>query len=121
VVSVDGSPGSAAPLRWTSGVARATGAEVIAVLVIEPPEYDIRPLGLPRAVLNEADWREAIRGELDGTWCEPLVEAGVRQRTRVEEGRAGPRLAAIARQEHADLLATGRRGLAGSPSWSRAA
>jgi len=113
VVGIDGSPGSAAALRWATGVARATGAEVIAVHVIEPPEYDIRPLGLPRAILNEANWRHAIQDELEGTWCEPLVEAGVRHRTRVEEGRAGPCLAATAGQEHANLVVTGRRGLSG--------
>jgi nucleotide-binding universal stress UspA family protein len=113
VVGIDGSPGSAAALRWATGVARAAGAEVIAVHVIEPPEYDIPPLGLPRALINEADWREAIQGELEGTWCEPMAEAGVRHRMRVEEGHACPCLAAIARHEHAGLVVTGRCGLSG--------
>lgn len=40
-----------------------------------------------------------------------MVRAGVPHRTRIEEGRAGPCLADIARQEQADLVVTGRRGL----------
>jgi nucleotide-binding universal stress UspA family protein len=111
LVGIDGSAGSAAALRWATRLALATGAEVRAVHVIEPTRYDLRPLGLPPAILNEADWREEIMAELKGTWCEPLVEAGVRHRTRIEEGRAGPCLTGIARQEHADLVVTGRRGL----------
>lgn len=111
VVGIDGSDGSAAALRWATRLAQASGAELLVVHVIEPPAYDIRPLGLPRAVLNEADWRECIREEIDGVWCEPLVEAGVPHRTRVEAGRAGPCLVAIAGQERADLVVTGRRGL----------
>lgn len=42
-----------------------------------------------------------------------VVEAGVRHRVQVEEGRAGPCLAAIARSENADMIVTGRRGLTG--------
>lgn len=113
LVGVDGSEGSAAALRWATRLAAATGAEVVVVHVIEPPDYDLRPLGLPRAILNETDWRDAIAGELEGAWCEPLVHAGVRHRALIEEGRAGPCLAALAAQEHADLLVTGRRGLSG--------
>lgn len=113
MVGVDGSEGSAAALRWATRLALAADAEVLVVHVIEPSTYDVRPLGLPRAVLNEGDWREAIRDELEGSWCEPLVEAGVRHRIRIEEGRAGPGLVEIAGQEEADLVVTGRRGLSG--------
>jgi nucleotide-binding universal stress UspA family protein len=111
VVGVDGSDGSAAALRWVSRLAVALDAELIVVHVIEPASYDTGSLGLPRAVLNEADWRQAIHDELEGTWCTPLTEAGVRHRTRVEEGHAGPRLVAVAAEEHAGLVVTGRRGL----------
>lgn len=113
VVGIDGSAGSAAALRWATRLALATDAEVFAIHVIEPPRYDIRSLGLPNTVLNEANWRETIRTELEATWCRPLVEAGVRDRVQVEEGRAGPCMAAIARRENADLIVTGRRGLTG--------
>jgi nucleotide-binding universal stress UspA family protein len=87
VVGIDGSPGSAAAVRRATGVPRATGAEVIAVHLIEPPDVDIRPLGLPRAILNEADWRKAIQDELEGTWC-----AVGEQRQGGRRGRGGPRL-----------------------------
>jgi nucleotide-binding universal stress UspA family protein len=113
LVGVDGSEGSCAALSWASRLAEAAGAEVVVVHVIEPPEYDLRALGLPRAILNEADWREAVRKEMEGTWCRALVASGVRHRTRIEEGRPGPLLAAIAHEEHADLLVTGSRGLRG--------
>jgi nucleotide-binding universal stress UspA family protein len=113
LVGVDGSEGSAAALRWACRLALAAGAEVVAVHVLDPSTEDVRPLGLPRAVLNEADWREPVQAELEGTWCAPLARAGVRHRTRVEEGKAGPCLAALAREEHADLLVTGHRGLSG--------
>ena len=83
------------------------------VHVVEPASYDAGPLGLPRAALNEAEWRETIHDELEGTWCAPLTGAGVRHRTRVEEGWPGPRLVAVAADEQAGLLVTGRRGLTG--------
>lgn len=113
LVGVDGSAGSAAALRWAARLALAAGAEVVAVHVLDPATEDVRPLGLPRAILNEADWRDAIQGELEATWCEPLARAGVRHRTRVEQGQPGPCLAELASQEHADLLVTGQRGLSG--------
>ena len=113
VVGIDGSAGSAAALSWATRLALATDAEVLAVHVIEPPRYNFSSIGPPRTVLNEANWREAIRTELQATWCRPLVEAGAHHRVQVEEGRAGPCLAAIARRESADLIVTGRRGLTG--------
>jgi nucleotide-binding universal stress UspA family protein len=111
LVGVDGSEGSAAAVRWAARLACATGAEVLAVHVMDPSERDVRALGLPRTILNEEDWRDAVREELEATWCAPLVSAGVRHRTRVEEGQPGPVLAEVAGQEHADLVVTGRRGL----------
>lgn len=108
VVGIDGSEASAAALRWAARLAAATGAEVLVVHVVEPPAFDVRPLGLPRAILNETGWREALAAEMEGTWCEPLVRAGVRHRIRVEEGPAGRCLAEVAGQEHAGLVVTGR-------------
>ena len=116
VVGIDGSPASAAALRWATGLARARDAEIVLVHVIEPITADVPPLGLPRAVFNEADWRSAIEGELEGAWCQPLAATPVRHRVRVEDGRPGPRIVDIAREEHADLIAigsSGRSGLAG--------
>jgi nucleotide-binding universal stress UspA family protein len=112
VVGMDGSEGSAAALRWAARLALPENAEVVVVHVLEP-ESHAGPLGLPRAVLYDADWREAVRDELEGAWCAPLREAGVRHRTRAEWGYAGPCLTEVAAEEHADLLVTGRRGLGG--------
>jgi len=113
VVGVDGSEGSAAALRWAARLALAEDAELVVVHVLEPSSYDAGTLGLPRAVLNEADWRETIHDELEGTWCAPLHEAGIRHRTRVEEGHAGPGLVAVAAEEHAGLVVTGQRDVSG--------
>jgi nucleotide-binding universal stress UspA family protein len=112
VVGVDGSEGADAALRWASRLALATDAEVVVVHVVDPSTYEVRPLGLPRPVLNEADWRDEIRAELEGVWCGPLRNAGVRHRVRVEEGHhPGHCLVDLAEQECADMLVTGHRGL----------
>ena len=113
VVGVDGSDESAAALGWASHLALALDAELIVVHVVEPASYRAGTLGLPRAVLDEAGWRQTIHDELEGTWCAPLTEAGVRHRTRVEVGNAGPRLVAVAAEDHAGLVVIGRRGLNG--------
>src|SRR5262249_7302550 len=70
VVGLDGSEVAAAALCWAARLAAATGAEIVVVHVVEPPAHDARPLHLPRAVLNEADWREALAAEVEGAWCE---------------------------------------------------
>lgn len=111
VVGVDGSEGSAAALRWAGRLALAAGGEVVATHVTLSTNDGYRPPGLPRVALNESDWRELVAGELEGNWCKELVEAGVPHRTRIEDGRAGPLLTAIAGEERADLLVTGRRAL----------
>lgn len=107
LVGIDGSEGAAAALSWATRVAVATGAEVLVVHVIERATDDVRPLGSRR----QCSTRAIGATELEATWCEPLVAAGVRHRTLIESGRAGPRLVEIARHERADLVVTGRRGL----------
>jgi nucleotide-binding universal stress UspA family protein len=113
MVGVDGSDGASAALRWAGELASATAAEVLAVHVVEPPARDIRPLGLPRAVLFEADWREALAAEVEGLWCGPLLQAGVDHRVLVVEGSAGPCLTDLATREHADLVVIGRTHVTG--------
>jgi nucleotide-binding universal stress UspA family protein len=110
VVGLDGSPAGAAALCWASGLAAASDAEVVVVHVVEPPPCDARPLNLPRAILNEENWREALAVEVEGAWCGQLTSSGVRHRVRVVEGSAGARLAALAAEEGAVLLVAGRGG-----------
>jgi nucleotide-binding universal stress UspA family protein len=113
LVGVDGSEGGAAALQWATRLAMTTGDEIVVVHAVEPPAYDVRPLGLPRAVLNEVNWREALLAEVEGVWCEPLAAAGVDHRVRIAEGRAGPCLSDAAVQEHAGLVVTGRSAVTG--------
>ncbi|HXM53853.1 MAG TPA: universal stress protein [Candidatus Dormibacteraeota bacterium] len=112
VVGLDGSPDGDAALRWAARLAAASGGEVVVVHAVEPPPDDVRPLNLPRAILNEENWCEALTAEVEGAWCARLSEAGVRHRVRVVVGRAGPRLVEIAAEEHADLIVAGRGGQA---------
>jgi len=113
LVGVDGSDGAGAALRWACRLATVTGAEVLAVHVVEPPAHDVRPLGLSRAVLNEANWSEALAAEVEGVWCGPLLEAEVDHRVLVVEGRAGQCLTDIAAREKADVVVIGRSHVTG--------
>ncbi len=107
VVGVDGSPGSAAAVRWCADIADASGAEVTAVCALDPhlrwtPDED------------PAGWRATAAGAISGEWTAPLRGAGAVVRTRIIEGKH-PRLALedAATDDDASLLVVGTRGLGG--------
>jgi nucleotide-binding universal stress UspA family protein len=78
VVGADGSEGSAHALRWCADVARATGAEVIAVYAFEPMvEWVLES--------DPRSWRPEAERELQDDWLAPLHEAGVTVRARIVE------------------------------------
>lgn len=120
VVAVDGSEGSTEALRWTARLASMTGSEVIAVHALERPAYAggyvpwmfgmaSSPEGWNEEWLR---WADRVRRQLTDEWCEPLRRAGVAFRADVILGGVGELLASI-RDQRADLLIVGRRGLGG--------
>jgi nucleotide-binding universal stress UspA family protein len=108
VVGVDGSPSSAATLRWAIHQAKLTGSEVEAVIVWRmPAAYGIAPVA-PGAV----DWERDAEELLDKALAEFIaVEPDVIIHPTVVQGLAGPELVHIARG--AELLVVGSRGHSG--------
>lgn len=119
-VAVDGSEGAAEALAWAARFASATGAEVTAVHALEHPAYAggyapwmfgmaSSPSGWDQEWRN---WADQIRQRLTDDWCRPLTRAGVAFRAEVILGGVGELLSYV-REERADLLVVGRRGLGG--------
>lgn len=110
VVGVDGSAGSARAAGWAAALARATGAEVVAV----------HALGLLTRTAGGAPessqaHRADIAARLAGEWCQPLAAAGVAHRAVVADGNPVLGLLAEAEREGADLVVVGRRGSGALP------
>ena len=116
LVGLDGSEGSVRALHWAIDLARAAGAEILAVHAFELP-YPIisSPAGVPvGTVAGEVELEQALRESVERAfateWSAPLEDAGVRYRRLFEEGSAGEVLLDVARRERASVLVTGRRG-----------
>ena len=114
LVGLDGSSGSARALGWAIQLAKPLDAEIIAVYVLEMLSpaavgYGLAPIELPD------NWLDDLRQRLENEWSAPLKQAGIRYRTVFETGSRGPAatLIAVAKDEHADLIVTGSRGLGG--------
>jgi nucleotide-binding universal stress UspA family protein len=112
LVGLDGSTGSARALAWAIELAKALGAEIMAVHVAELLTPSALGLGLAPIDLP-ADWVEDLRSRFENEWSAPLKQAGVHYRTVFETGAPAPTLIAIAREQHPDLIVTGSRGLGG--------
>jgi nucleotide-binding universal stress UspA family protein len=102
VVGVDGSPGSAAAIRFTRSLVTRPEQEIVAVHV-----------HLPRAVAGrsvpEGTWRaEAQRQSRE--WIEPLTTTGVDCDLVVEEGQPARVLSAITWARVAGTVVVGARG-----------
>ena len=93
---------------WT---ARPALRERSAVELLSPTAvgYGLAPIELPD------NWLDDLRQRLENEWSAPLKQAGIRYRTVFETGSRGPAatLIAVAKDEHADLIVTGSRGLGG--------
>jgi nucleotide-binding universal stress UspA family protein len=111
VVGVEGSESSAAALKWTARLAKALGAQVIAVHAVDVPAYYPEPYGIP--VQFDTEWRAAIQSEFETKWTKPLKAAAIRYRTVLEDGRAASVITEVADRENADMLVVGRRGRSG--------
>jgi nucleotide-binding universal stress UspA family protein len=107
LVGVDGSAAGFAAIRWSAGIAVATGSKFTAVHAFRRPYAEIGVEDLDR-MLEE---RHAIVDR----WLEPAVEAGATVRTEVIEGDPRMVLTDLAQREQADLLVVGRSGQGGAP------
>jgi nucleotide-binding universal stress UspA family protein len=107
VVGVDGSETSAGAVRWCETVARATGAEVVAVYVFEPiAEWVLES--------DPKSWRAIAERRLDGEWLVPLHDAGITVRSRiVEDVHPVAALTGVVHEEGADMVVVGTRGIGG--------
>jgi nucleotide-binding universal stress UspA family protein len=116
LVGLDGSEGSARALHWAIDLAKAVGAEVLAVHAFEqpypvvPPSAEV-PVGM---VVDEVEAVQALRVAVEQAfvteWSAPLEGAGVRYRRLLEEGSPGDVLLEVAAREQPGLIVTGRRG-----------
>ena len=110
VVGVSGAPGEREALAQVAGLAKAIGAEVVAV-------HAFYRLGEWWVHADPRSQWAKERHLLEGPWCEPLRRAGVLGDIRMVEGMdPAESLAHCAQQLGADLVAvgvdeTGRRGV----------
>lgn len=109
LVGLDGSAGSERALHWAVGRAADTGAEVVAVHVLAPLDEFL--VALPP--LGRTNWAEDRRRQLDEDWCQPLRDAGVAYRARLEEDNPAAGLRRVADEEEADLIVVGAQGHGG--------
>ncbi len=112
VVGTDGSTFSERAVEWCARMAGKLDAEVIVVHSIEIPVAASGLGYLPIPPLSP-ETREAVREVLAEKWCLALAAANVPYRTVLTDGNAATALAEVARDEDADLVVTGRRGLGG--------
>ncbi len=112
LVASDFSDSAAAALDWAIGVARTVGARVHLLHVYHRPAvmfspYDVNP---PESVVAEIP--KAAEKRLDQE-LEKVKSAGLEGEAEVREGAAADVIAAAARDQGADLVVVGTRGLTG--------
>lgn len=107
VVGVDGSEGSKYAVQWCTEVALATGAQVIAVHVLEPLVEWV-PESYPRS------WRRHTERAIHDSWTAPLRDAGVSVQVHIVD-RIHPvaALVDVIDKEAAGLVVLGTRGIGG--------
>jgi nucleotide-binding universal stress UspA family protein len=105
VVGVDGSVAARQAVLWAAGLGPVLGAEVVAVHAVGLLE------DLHDATEEPAAWRARVLDRVTHTWCAGLAEAACPHRVVVRDGPPVDVLLAVARDEHADLLVVGSRGV----------
>jgi nucleotide-binding universal stress UspA family protein len=110
LVAVDGSDNSLAAVEWVTGLAAATGAEVVAVHALGLLDR----LDGGEQVPSQAN-RDEITRRFEDDWCAPLDAAGVRSRRIVRDGNPVSVVLVAADDEDVDLIVLGSRGLGGYP------
>ena len=105
MVGVDGSAAARQAVLWAAGLGPVLGAEVVAVHAVGLLE------DLHDATEEPAAWRARVLDRVTHTWCAGLAEAACPHRVVVRDGPPVDVLLAVARDEHADLLVVGSRGV----------
>jgi nucleotide-binding universal stress UspA family protein len=113
LVGTDGSEGATRAVEWTAALAKQIDADVIVVHVFtfDPAELSDALVVIPQEEMESL--KEKHRASLAGPWSEPLRSAGVRFRTSLETGNVAGALLDATKQEGADLVIVGNRGLGG--------
>ena len=114
VIATDGSETAQAAMAWTANLAHALGAAVVAVHALDLNRYYPVVMAAPTYVpIDFAELTAKAERDLTTVWVQPLRDAGVKFRTRVEEGRAAAVILDVAAAEAADLIVMGSRGHGG--------
>lgn len=113
VVGVDGSEHSVAALHWAIGLAKAVGAEIVAVFAVTRPDLMFSTyMPAPQPDLDP-QWLGEMTRLLEVEWCAPLRDAGVNHRALMEDGRPAQVISEVADRVDADIVVVGRRGRGG--------
>lgn len=110
VVGVDGSAQSLDAARAAAEIARTSGARLLVVTVVRPPEGWWGIVGSPPTAEALADALTKAQQEILDEVLARLDLEGVDYDTVQELGDPAGQLEAICRREGADLLVIGRRG-----------
>lgn len=113
VVGVDGSEHSAAALSWTIGLAKAVGADVIAVFANSYPDFNFSSYFPAPQPNPDPHWMAEMTRLLEDDWCAPLRQAGITHRAVIEDGRASEVILDVADRVDADIVVVGRHGRGG--------
>lgn len=115
VVGVDGSGDGTHALSWCAGLAAGVAAEVIVVHAPDLPAYPVPVFGAEEPVSEDVltTLLDRLQVLLEGEWTQPLRDAGVAYRTRLDPGNAPTIIMRAADEEDADLIVVGRRGRGG--------
>ncbi len=114
LVPTDGSPASLSAARYAAELARAFGAEVTLLHVVEVPRIANYFLKKPNTELRKefTDAGKAILAMTQKTF----LDVGVSVNIELQEGRAGDVIVLMALQGEYDLIVMGSRGLEPSES-----
>ncbi|MBR0552705.1 universal stress protein [Stakelama marina] len=113
VVGSDGSKPALAAVRWAGEIASRMGSDIVLVHAFETDPTTI-PGGYVVISDNELqNLRAATQDKLDGQWCEPLRDIGVKFVTRLVSGRPAKVIIDVAQEEGATLIVVGNRGRGG--------
>jgi nucleotide-binding universal stress UspA family protein len=110
IVGVDGSDNARRALQWAMLLARQFDAELVAVHAVGLLAH----LGDGPAVPSHAHLEELCTA-FEMKWCAPLSGSEIAHRQLLLDGAPVPVLLAAAKQEDANLIVVGSRGLGGFP------